>query len=255
MIPIILSIAAGAASLAQVTPDAAPIPDLSADLHFHTPDEIVPAVLPYLACLYASRGLPLLNGTDRQSIASRVGLGGDCTAVRHQADRDAVALLHGRPSAVGNSPQAVVDDTLTSMDNYVGALAAQRSASGWGDLPAVSGSMVMIEDEVLPAYKKYNDCLRARTLDTSVTSANVLGKFRRALPACAEARAASVEEATEALVVKGWDLARRKRTAATTFKKADESWASLGQRLYQALQRREGGKTPASRASRPRKSQ
>jgi len=103
--------------------------------------------------------------------------------------------------------------------------------------------MVMIEDEVFPAYKKYNDCLRSKTLDTPITSTNVLGKFRRALAECALARAAAVAEATNALSVKGWDLPRRQKAAATTFRKADESWASLGSRLYQALLRREGLKT------------
>jgi hypothetical protein len=229
-----------------------PVPDTAADLHFHAPDEIVPAVLPYLACLYASRGLPLLNGTDRQAIASKVALGGDCSAVRRIAEQNAIGSLTNTPAANGRSPMAVVAETLSSIDAYVAALAAQRSAANWGDLPAVSGSMVMIEDEVLPAYKKYNDCLRSKTLDSPVTSANVLGKFREALPACTGARAAAVEDATKALAVKGWDLARRQKTAATTFRKADESWTSLGLRLHQALLRREG-KTPSKGKKRARR--
>jgi len=35
----------------------------------HTPDVIAPAVLPYLACLYAERGLPLLRANDGSQIA------------------------------------------------------------------------------------------------------------------------------------------------------------------------------------------
>jgi hypothetical protein len=251
VIPVILM--AAAISATQAAAEPVPSADLSADLHFHAPDEIVPAVLPYLACLYASRGLPLLNGTDRQAIAAKVAVGADCTAVRRQAEQNALTLLRSRPDNNGRSPDALVASTLASMDGYVATLAAHRSAAGWGALPPVSGSMVMIEDEVLPAYKKYNDCLRAKTLDTPVTSANVLSKFRDALPACAEARTTAVAEATEALAVKGWDLARRQKAAATTFRKADESWASLGFRLHQALLRREGATRLQQGTTRPRK--
>src|SRR3954447_8989915 len=159
MAPMILLNLAVALGQAQAAPEPMPIADTSADLHFHAPDQIVPAVLPYLACLYASRGLPLLNGTDRQSIASKVGVRGDCSGARPQAEKEAIALLRDKADSSGGASATIVADTLSSMDTYVGALAAQRSAANWGALPAVSGSMVMIEDEVLPAYKRYNDCL------------------------------------------------------------------------------------------------
>src|SRR3954447_6567158 len=127
MAPMILLNLAVALGQAQAAPEPMPIADTSADLHFHAPDQIVPAVLPYLACLYASRGLPLLNGTDRQSIASKVLIGGDCSAIRRRAERDAVSLLRDKAAANSDSPEATVNNTLSSMDSYVGALAAQRA--------------------------------------------------------------------------------------------------------------------------------
>src|SRR3954471_8073183 len=119
MLPVFLLNGATAFSLAQAAPPAQPIVDSSADLHFHAPDQIVPAVLPYLACLYASRGLPLLNGTDRQSIASKVGVGGDCSGVRRQAEKEAIALLRDKADSSGAASATIVADTLSSMDTYV----------------------------------------------------------------------------------------------------------------------------------------
>lgn len=241
MVPISLWTMAAALAVAQ---GASPVETLATDPHFHAPDEVVPAVLPYLACLYATRGLPLLNGTEGQPIVSKTAIGGDCSGVRQQAEKDALALLAKKPAA-GASPERIVADTLSSMDSYVAALTARRIASAGSGLPPVSGSMVMIEDEALPAYTRYNDCLRAKTIDTPVTSANVAGKFRRAVELCREVRAAAVEEAAIALAAKGWEAPRRRKAAVNTFEKADESWSSLGQRLYRALLRSEGQGTPA----------
>lgn len=247
-------LAAVAVAAEPALPAPAPVAGPLGGVQIHAPDEIVPAVLPYLSCLYASHGLALLNGTDREAINSKVGLGSDCSAVRHKAERDAIAVLKAKEGLGSESPEGVVATTLSSMDDYVAALAAQRTAATWGNLPAVSGSMVMMEDEVLPAFQKYNECLRSKAVETPITSANVLDKFQRAIPACGAAKASAVKEATDALAVKGWDADRRQKTAVTTFRKADESWASLGRRLYQALLHREGVRSPSKAGRRSHKS-
>jgi hypothetical protein len=52
----------------------------------HTSDAIAPAVLPYLACLYAVRGLPFLRGSDGKQISY------------DKSDRDCSATCPGRCS-------------------------------------------------------------------------------------------------------------------------------------------------------------
>src|SRR4051812_18801914 len=97
----------------------------------HTPDVILPAVLPYLACLYAERGLPLLRANDGSQVAYDKSVSG-CTAARMHAHADAVALLKGKSVPGGQSPEDFVDDALADMDAYVATLptshAGQASA-------------------------------------------------------------------------------------------------------------------------------
>src|SRR5205807_2586375 len=65
--------ASGAIALAVNSAAAAqtvePAPIVHAWPQLHTPDQITPAVLPYLACLYARRGLPPLHAADGAPVA------------------------------------------------------------------------------------------------------------------------------------------------------------------------------------------
>jgi hypothetical protein len=214
----------------------------------HTPDEIAPAVLPYLACLYEARGLPLLRGTDGQPITtSEPGPGGDCSSVRIHAQEEALKLLAGKRVPDKTSPEAFVEGALEEMDEYVATLRTPTAQTDSDHLPHV-GTQVMIEDEVLPAYMKYISCLRDKVKEVPLTPENVLGKFTDALDACREIRTASVNEAKEALVKKGWDEQTRQRAAENTFAKADESWTTMGGRLRDTLLRKDlkrNGSAPA----------
>src|SRR3954465_11631075 len=87
----------------------------------HTPDVIAPAVLPYLACLYAERGLPLLRATDGTQVTYDKS-GSDCSAAGARAIADASKLLEGKTVPGGRAPGAFVEETLTDMDAYVASL-------------------------------------------------------------------------------------------------------------------------------------
>jgi hypothetical protein len=216
----------------------------------HTPDQIAPAVLPYLACLYAARGLPLLRGTDGRPISTGKPIDGDCSPVRRRAQEEALKLLEGKQLPNGTSPESFVVNALSEMDSYVASLPAPN-VGNTGNLPIVEAVPVTIEDEVQPAYTKYNTCLRNKVKESPVTLANVLGKFSDALNSCREVRASSVKEATDALVRKGWGEQARQRAAENTFAKADESWTTMGRRLYDALVRRDAATKTASRPKKP----
>ena len=217
----------------------------------HTPDEIAPAVLPYLACLYATRGLPLLRGTDGQPISGGTpGPGNDCSAVRGHARDDALKLLQGKPMPSAGSPETFVENTLLEMDSYVATLSPPRTRAT-GDMPVVESVPVTIEDEVQPAYTKYYECLRDKVKTLPLNAANVLPKFNDAIAACRDIRASSVKEATQALVKKGWGEEARQKAAENSFAKADESWNTMAQRLHDALLRRTANRDSATPPKKP----
>ena len=162
-------------------------------------------------------------------------------------------MLAGKPAPNGGTAQAFVDDALAAMDAYVASLTAADNKSRAGNLPVVTGAPVTIEDEVKPAYGKYNDCLGANAAATPITAANVLERFSDALSACADARAEAVSEAEQALSVKGWDQATRRKVAENSFVQADQSWTTMGQRLHDALVERDARRKPRTPAPRKRK--
>jgi hypothetical protein len=212
----------------------------------HTPDVIAPAVLPYLACLYAERGLPLLRAADGSQVAYDKG-SGDCSAARARASADAAKLLQGKPVPDGLSAGAFVDRTLADMDAYVASLPMSRGAASQAQ-SGVIGIPVTIEDEVQPAYNRYDDCLKTQVSDSMVTPDTIVAKFREAMTSCASVRSYAISEATKALVTKGWDEATRQRAAESTFAKVDESWLAMGKQ-YEAALRAKAEQILAARAA------
>src|SRR5436305_13883438 len=93
----------------------------------HTPDVIAPAVLPYLACLYAERGLPLLRAADGTQVAYDQG-GTGCSAARARATADASKLLEGKLVPDGLQAGAFIEQTLGDMDQYVASLPVAQAS-------------------------------------------------------------------------------------------------------------------------------
>lgn len=194
----------------------------------HTPDVIAPAVLPYLACLYAERGLPLLRATDGTQVTYDKSASG-CSAARGHATTAATKLLQGKPVPGGQSASAFIEQTLDDMDGYVASLPRAHAQS------AVIGIPVTIEDEVQPAYARYDDCLKTQMNNSEVSPDTIIAKFREAMTTCASVRDYAVSEAAKALAGRGWDEATRTRAAETTFDKVDESWLAMGQQYRDLL--------------------
>jgi hypothetical protein len=199
----------------------------------HTPDVIAPAVLPYLACLYAERGLPLLRAADGAQIAYDKS-SKDCSAARTQAIADASKLLQGKAVPDGLSPGVFIEQTLADMDGYVASLPVSQGAGSQRQAGLI-GIPVTIEDEVKPAYDRYDKCLKTQVSNSRVTAARVVELFKMAMTTCASIRQLAVSEATKALLAKGWDEPTRSHAAESTFAKVDESWLVMGQQYQQLL--------------------
>jgi hypothetical protein len=219
----------------------------------HTPDQISPAVLPYLACLYAARGLPLLRGIDGRPISTgEPGAGGDCSTVRERAREQALKLIDGKQLPDNVSPEIFVENTLSEMDSYVASVPPPISQQSTGHLPLVEATQFMMEDEVLPAYTKYSTCLRDKVKESPITAANVVAKFSGALATCRGVRASALKEASEALLKKGWDETACQRAADSTFARADESWTTMGRRIHDALLQREASPNAHGHSNEPK---
>lgn len=84
------------------------------------PDEIGPAIQPYLDCLFASRGTIFRPGAD--GFGPRppgVTAGSDCTPQREEAARRADQLLRSRGRGNRDQRRALIETTLANADNFV----------------------------------------------------------------------------------------------------------------------------------------
>ena len=132
LLPILLTMAPSAAQAVDPGPITRAVPQL------HTPGAIAPAVLPYLACPYASRVLPLLRGSDRSQIAYAKS-DSNCSAARVRARADARKMLHHATMPAGTSADRYIEDALSEMDACGGAAGAPRTRDrGW----AIGGGRV-----------------------------------------------------------------------------------------------------------------
>ena len=198
-----------------------------------TPEVIARAVLPYLSCLYASRGLPLLRGSDGSQIEYD-NRSGDCSAARTRAEAEALKLLAGKPVPGGASPAAFVEEALSKMDDYVSSLPVLHR-SDISARQSIVGVPITIEDEVKPAYDRYEECLKTQASETPFTADTILITFRQAITICGSVRDSAVAEAENALIKKGWDARTRASAAENTFKDADKSWLVMGMQFREAI--------------------
>jgi hypothetical protein len=173
-------------SAAAGSPSVDPSPVLRSRPQLHTPDRIAPAVLPYFACLYVERGLPLLRVSDGAQVPYDKSTS-DCSAARAQAKANAAKLLQDRQGNGINAGE-LIDRTLADMDAYVASLPMEQQGHA-STQSAVIGIPVTIEDEVEPAYSRYNDCLKAQISNTPVAPDEIIvqashNDLRQRAPIC-----------------------------------------------------------------------
>ena len=84
------------------------------------PDEIAPAVVPYLQCLIASAGVPLYTAGREKLIAPPEGAakGSDCERFREKAARDADVLLRRHGGKDKQQREATIDRTLMNIEDF-----------------------------------------------------------------------------------------------------------------------------------------
>jgi hypothetical protein len=97
-------------------PNVSDLPGASLDI----PDEIAPAIVPYVICKTASAGIPMYTEGRERLIAPPAGFvkGVDCTAVRRQAARNADRLLRDRGGMTRKARSELIERTLAGADAF-----------------------------------------------------------------------------------------------------------------------------------------
>lgn len=95
-------------------------PETDAMGSFKIPDEIAPAVLPYVSCLAARARLPVL-AHGKQLAAPATGGNGDCDEARKKASREAHLLLQRQGRLSEEERRALIEGTLSGADAFMRA--------------------------------------------------------------------------------------------------------------------------------------
>lgn len=121
MIAIFLMLAAGqAAPSFQPPPGAVRRPDLTTTepiARLTIPDEIAPAVVPYLECLIASKG-SALHDSKGNVVTAAVPVGADCSSQRTSAVRNADLMLEQQGHTSGKERDVFIGKVLASIDAF-----------------------------------------------------------------------------------------------------------------------------------------
>jgi len=122
MIAASLLIAASLGWAAQVN---GPSPTVSSDVPLGSitfPDEIAPAIMPYLDCLYDSHGVRRGPPGDSQTIPSPDLLGADCGEARRHAASRAESILRTQNRGSTSQRRAYVERVLGRVDRFAATL-------------------------------------------------------------------------------------------------------------------------------------
>jgi len=112
-----------AAGMAQAPATGSPterraVPEASMTI----PDELVPAVVPYMGCLMARDGTDVRGSFDPRP--RDVQRGGDCTGYREQAVQRADAILRRIGGRSAEARHAYIEQTLTAAEAFQAASTA-----------------------------------------------------------------------------------------------------------------------------------
>lgn len=116
-------IALAALLAAQASAPSAPPPPVlrreQAMARLVIPDQIAPAILPYLRCRLDSIGQPVYSGTGGPRVQSSVPVGADCSSARTEAARRAEQMLVEQRRGDAAERRAFIERALVDVDTFV----------------------------------------------------------------------------------------------------------------------------------------
>jgi hypothetical protein len=103
-------------------PADAPLLIPTPESRFEIPDELVPAIVPYLMCLNASAGIPVYADSNRKAVVPPppgISKGSDCGGMRKEAADKADELLKARGHPDAAERKAFIGRALEQADNFL----------------------------------------------------------------------------------------------------------------------------------------
>jgi hypothetical protein len=215
------------------------------------PDEIATAVVPYLQCLLANRGveMPASDGRRRPPVAAE---GSDCTSHRQEASERAERMLRnqGRGTAaerttyvgavlarvdrfVGNLPTALSGGPAKPVDTQVGSDRASSVPLANASARLIPFGGVEVPNPVAPALARYNECYTAEMTRRGglpiIRPSTYRAAVEASIGACATRRAEAIIEADSALAGAPdyQDAERRRLAIARAFDGTDDQHRNL----------------------------
>jgi hypothetical protein len=90
---------------------------VTVEQNLNIPDEIAPAIIPYVNCRVSSQGVPMRNERG-ETLDAVVPPGGDCTPHRKQAAARANAMLKQYTDLSRMKRRDLIENTLNSIDKF-----------------------------------------------------------------------------------------------------------------------------------------
>lgn len=199
------------------------------------PNDIAPAVQPYLACLYGARGIQV-RGMDGSAQPATIPVGTDCAPHRARASAHADRLLRNRGRGTTGERRAYIESVLAALDRSVprggGGAPPDRLVEA-ADLgkPEDPLRAIDIPYQIMPAYLSYTRCvgerLRASQGFASAEPNSLRAAHDEAVAGCRDERATQLGRALDLLTdyrAYGGDRERARAAARTAFDRFDRDY-------------------------------
>ena len=244
MIGLLFFAAAQATSAPPVMERAVPMARLD------IPDEIAPAVVPYMRCLMGSRGVP--EGRPGAARAPSVAPGTDCAPVRATAARNAEAMLAAQHRGNPQERAAMIERALAGIDGFAAGFTppATTPENKPDSSPAFDPTRGLdvttsfnASDAIIPAIAPYVDCFTHAIGEGSQRTGPLYADGMRrvvdqAKAGCAPVRARARSEALR-LIVGDTHVAPQDRETAVDRALVDIE--HMGDQLIESVRRAEAG--------------
>lgn len=217
------------------------------------PNEIAPAMLPYLQCKMRSAGIELLAPGSEPTPPRAAPTGADCSRIRQQAAERAARILRDRRQGSADEQRLLIERTLAGIDGFIPASAPVQSSEGSAAPRTRTNSAPASETRVrqslaLPgelgtSVDAYLQCMLSdrndRLLGVS-TGAAARSAVERLMEDCRATRDEAEGRAREVLRTSRVPEARREALIAETLTAIDRSRDNVAEHLDRVNARRAG---------------
>jgi hypothetical protein len=207
------------------------------------PDEIAPAIVPYLRCKLASGGMELRSSVNGPVQAPTAPVGADCKKVREQAALRAERMLRDQRRGPSADHRAFVERALTSIDDFLAVPLDMKPPPQPAAGERRLRQSVALPGEVADAVQPYLSCMvedrrnRLMGVSTGEAARDAIQKLRAD---CASLRDQAAINARASLRTSRTPAARHEEIIKDALTAVDRSRDGIAEHLDSVEARRRG---------------